>query len=358
MTSGHRKGRGYNDTTLFSTPIRAALLLAIAGLAGPGTPARGAESEPPLDQLVEINAEALIGAETAVKTDLGVAFNFRERRGIFNKVFQARGPKAFISKLEEAKDAGPGPRLLGGAEDVFSLLCVEGGTAQSNFELEGDWKISFKAKVQNLAPASSLAFRVNQDGKSYIQTSFFHDLLIVDGGKKKPKITPIKELQGEPFRWFDQKTEKGVDIEIEFKEKKLTIFMHLKKEGEGRGEGKGRGDGRRRGWKGKESEGADRERIEIISQENIEKPAKGKVVIAFQKLSFLLGDFKIEGKLSRSWAEEGIAKLRKDGKLKLKKEEKPAPAAVASGDPKARKGESATKKASLDDPDPEAEEDL
>jgi len=320
-----------------------------------------AEGEPSLDQLIEINAEALIGAETSVKTDLGVVFDFKERKGLFNKVFQIRGsPKAFLSKLEDAKATLPGQKLLDKAEDVFSVVCIDSGTALSNFELEGDWRIKFKAKIPSLVPAASLSFQMNLDGKSFLQTNFFHDLIVSDGGKKKQKLTPHKELQGDPLQWFDKTSEKGVDIEIEMKGKKLSIFMSPPKENSK----DQRREGRKGRWKGKEKEkekekeGDGPGRLEVISQEEIEKPAAGRIALSFQKLSFLLGDFKIEGKLSRSWADEGIAKLRKEGKLKLKREEKPAPAAVAAGDSKGKKGEKTGGKTSLEEPDPEAEDDL
>jgi hypothetical protein len=360
MTSGLRNRARYNGCTLFPAPSRALLAFAAALLACTGSRARAAEGEPPLDQLIEINSEALIGAETSVKTDLGVVFDFKERKGLFNKVFQTRGgAKAFVSKLEEAKGTVPGQKLLDKAEDVFSVLCIDSGTARSKFELEGDWRIRFKAKIPSLVPAAALSLQMNADGKSYLQTNFFHDLIISDGGKKKQKVTPHKDLQGDPLSWFDKTAEKGVDIEIEMKEKKLSIFMSPPK----REHAKGRGEGRRgRGGKGKDNEkekdGDGPGRLEVISQEEIEKPVSGGIALSFQKLSFLLGDFKIEGKLSRSWAEEGIAKLRKEGKLKLKKEEKPAPAAVAAGDSKGKKGEKAGGKTSLEEPDPEAEDDL
>jgi hypothetical protein len=325
-----------------------------------GSYVRGAESEPPLDQLIEINAEALIGAEMSVKTDLGIVFDFKEHKGLFNKVFQTRGsPKAFLSKLEDAKATLPGQKLVDKAEDVFSVVCIDSGTARSNFELEGDWTIKFKAKIPSLVPAASLSIQMNSDGKSFLQTNFFHDLLVSDGGKKKHYLTPHKELRGEPLSWFDKASEKGVAVEIQMKGKKLSIFMDAPRTPNAKADRK---EGGRRGrWKGKDAPGKEGDgpgRLEVLAQEGIEKPAGGRIAISFQKLSLLLGDFKIEGKLSRSWAEESIAKLRKEGKLKLKRETKPAPASVAAGESKARKGEKSGGKTSLEEPDPEAEDDL
>jgi hypothetical protein len=323
-------GKGERDAFLSA-------VLAFVSLALPGTAPRAAEEEPALDRLLEINSAEVFGdGGIKVSTDLGVKIEFKGD-GRFNKLFQSRsgGGRGFISKLEEAKAQAIGQKLLDKAEDVFSLIAIEGGTATSRFELADDFTIKFLTKI----PSGAGTFMVlvnQQDGRNYISTSFFQDILVLDGGRKRRKPTSHKHFQSEPMSWFDKGSEKGVPVEIAYKEKKLSIFLETKLD--------------------KKAEKA--ERVEVVSQEGIEKPSSGKVVLSFNKLSLLIGNLSIEGKLSRPWAEAAVAKLRKDGKLKLKREEKKPDAGagrLAAGDGKAA---AKKKKASVDEPDPEAEEDL
>jgi hypothetical protein len=296
-----------------------------------------AEGEPSLDRLIELNSAEILGApDLKVGTDLGVKLEFKGG-GRFDRLFQTRGAagKGFISKLEEAKANTLGQKLVEHAEDVFSLIVLEGGTAASKFELADDFTIKFHAKIHVLVPAGALTVFVNQqDGRNYVSTSFFQDILVMDGGRKRRKLSSHRHFMPEPVKWFDKTSEKGVPVEIVYKKNKFSVFLTMKLEKKG-----------------------EAERVEVVSQEGIEKPSSGKVVFSFNKLSLLIGNLSIEGKLSRSWAEAQIAKLRKDGKLKLKPDEKPDAGAgkLAAGEDKAA---GKTKKESVDGPDPEAEEDL
>ena len=300
---------------------------------------RAAEGEPSLERLLEINSAEVFGADgIEVGDGLRVKLDFK-KDGLFNKLFQSRsgGGRGFISSRDEAKVHSTGQKLMDKADDVFSFIAIEGGTAVSRFELADDFAIKFRAKIPFVVPAGSLAVLVNQqDGRNFIQTSFFQDLLVVDGGRKRRKPPSHRHFALEPARWFDRTAEKGMPVEILYRENKVSISIEAKLDK-------------------KEKDKADR--VEVVSQDGIEKPSSGKVVFSFNKLSFLIGNLSIEGKLNRSWAEGEIARLRKDGKLKLERERKRpegSPGGLAAGEGRTAE----KKKAGVDGPDPEAEDDL
>lgn len=55
----------------------------------------------------------------------------------------------------------------------------------------------------------------------------------------------------------------------------------------------------------------------MVSLEGIQKATSGKISFSFRNLSFCVSDLVIEGKYDRGWANSQIAKLRKEGKLKV-----------------------------------------
>jgi hypothetical protein len=181
-------------------------------------------------------------------------------------------------------------------------------------------------------------------------TNFFQDLTVSHGGRPKRKATTVQDFQAPPAKWFYQKAapQNATPVEIVFKDKKLSVSVTTY---------------------GKDDK--DSKKTEVVSQENIDKPSSGKIYFKFSKMSFGVADLVIDGKYSKSWAEEEIARLRKDGKLRMKP---PEPEEVAKKDdkgrprsqgaeksvPEAEKKARPAKKAppNVDQPDPEAQVDL
>jgi len=321
---------------------------------------RAAEPEPPIERLMELNSVDLFGQETSVK-DGRVSLRF-PGKGLFNRGFESPSPRGqgFVSNADEVKDAAARKVLMEGAKGEFTLVGRQMGRATSKFELADDFRISFRLRISNLPPAGLFLLTVNQpDPKNSIQTSFFQDLTVVEGGKKRRQVTSDKTYAAPPAKWFNQKSP-GVPFEIVFKDKKLSITM----------------------TKEPEKEGGKEEKVVLITSDPIEQASHGRIVFEFRNMSFLMSDLVVEGKYDRTWAEAAIAKLKKDGKLKLKppeavakekgakekgakekgvKEKKPKEGEQAGG-----ASSSATLKPSLkkkgspkvDEPDPESGEDL
>ena len=325
--------------------------------AGPAAGAPAAEPEPPFEKLLELNAATIFGVEPALQADR-VTLRF-PGKGLFAKAFDAPLVKGqgFISNADDVKDAATRKILMEGAKGEFSLVGRLGGRAVSRFELADDLRISFRLRAGNLPPNASLTVTLNQqDSKNSIQTSFLQDVTVLDAGKRRRQQAKDKTYAAPPSRWFNQKSP-GVPFEIVFKEKKLTISM----------------------TKEPEKEGGKDEKIELVTVDGVEKPSSGKVVMEFRNFSFLMSDLVIEGKYARPWVEGQIAKLRKEGKLRLappeavaaagkekdkekdKDKKKPPEGGAASGGPANLPPRPPVRKlgsTNIDEADPEADENL
>ncbi len=337
-----------------------ALLAAVVSFGGVGSWTYSQEKKDappadlPLEKLVELNAKELFGGEAKFK-DGRVTLTF-PGRGTFARGFRSgsTGGRGFISGLDDLKDPNMRGNLAGGLEAPFSFAGIEGGEALSKFELSDDFTISFRMRLPLVPPGASFLFRMHQeDAKSYLQTSFFQEIAVLDGGKPRKKTATDAVFSSPPAKWFIQKVAEpqATPVEIVFKDKKLSVFVSVF------------------------SEKAKSEKKEVVSLDGIEKPTSGKIFIKFSKLSFGIADFAIDGKYSRAWAEAEIARLRKEKKLRLRAEDpEPSEKKIAKPDVKGKRAPN-DKKADDDknpkrqprekrkppdvgQPDPEAEVDL
>jgi hypothetical protein len=297
------------------------------------------ESAPPLARLLELNKEELFGGDATIAGDR-VVIKF-PGKGSFGRAFLAKG---FVGDPSEIKGAKNKEAYLDKKPGELSCVGTDGGSAISKFELADDFNISFKLKIPTLLPQGMINFRVNQQERSFVQTSFFTDLTVVENGKpKKSKLTASQQFQGLPSKWFDRKDEAGLGVEIIFKDKKLSVFLTYKPTG---------------GRKEKEKE---RKREEIVYQEGLEAPSSGKLAIIFSKVSFGLYDLSIDGKVNRDWAEKEIQRLKDEGKLRTKEEEilaKDDKGGAAGSKTQVKPSRVKKGPVNLDEPDPEAEVDL
>ncbi len=258
------------------------------------------EAEPPLERLVELNATELFGGEASFQGDR-VTLRF-PGSGSFARGFRAGGSGGggFITALDDLKDPTIRENVAGGFNAAFSFAGIEGGQALSKFELAGDFTISFRMRVPQVSSASSMILRMHQeDAKSYLQTSFFREVSVLEGGKSRKKEAADAAFSGTPAKWFVQKHAEppGTPVEIVFKQRRLsvslTVFPEPKKS----------------------------EKKEIVSLDDLESPTSGKIALKFSKVSFGIADFVIEGKYSRPWVEEELGRLRKEKKLRLRTED-------------------------------------
>lgn len=308
---------------------------------------------PSLERLVELNAAELFGGEATFKEGR-VELRF-PGKGLFQRGFNApsAGGKGFISDLGILKDAGLRKAIVEGHEGAISFAAVDSGDALSRFEMAQDFKISFKVKLAQLPipAAGTISVRVNQDSSSFIQTTFFQDILAVDHGKKKRKMTSLKQFAGPPATWFPQKYSPLIPVEIVFKNGKVTVSMTTYPE--------------------KDEPEKHAKVVELVSMDGIQGPTSGRISLHFNKLSFGVMDFVVEGKYHRAWAEAEIAKLTKAGKLKVKPPEVKPPEVAAQnqkqGGAQARGATAAAAKkpqkikkggTDIDKPDPGADDDL
>lgn len=330
------------------------LLLFASLLLGTHTGAGSLADEPPFEKLVELNAKELFGAEAALKEGR-VTLRFGAK-GSFARAFRTSGGgggRGFVSNADDLKEATMRENVVGGLGSAFNFAGLEGGEALSRFELADDFKISFRMRAPVIAPNASFLLRVNQeDARSHIQTSFFQDITVLEAGKPRRKASTDERFTGPPARWFHQKhaDPPATQIEVVFKDKKLSISLTLYKEAKKPGEV-----------------------VSVVSQDAIERPARGKVFIKFTKLNFGVADFVIEGKYSKEWAEAELARLRKEKRIRLRPED-PEPsdkksekkAKGAKGKVSDKQQEPSAKKSKrpkreppdLSKPDPDAEVDL
>jgi hypothetical protein len=314
-----------------------------------------AESEePPLERLLELNAKEVLGAGASFsKGRVSVKFA-GAGAGAFPLAFSGQGvfwdPAALNAQAQN---------FVKGKEKSFTFVGLSGGTVRSSFDLLEDFRITFKLKIPHLRRGGSLSMTFNQsDKKSYVATSFFQDLVIVDEGKKSRVVTEHKHLQDPPLAWFDTRAADGVPVEVVFKEKKLSIFLTLPPAPEEGGKKDAKKKREKEGEQKKKEEEKKPQRIEVVSKGGIESPLGGKISWSFQGMALMVSDLEIEGKYSEEWAAGRIAELRKRGGLLTKETEavakgpEKAPAPPASAEKKTGGG------SGLDKPDPEAEVDL
>ncbi|HVR74305.1 MAG TPA: hypothetical protein VMT52_08235 [Planctomycetota bacterium] len=304
--------------------------------------------QPSLERLVELNAAELFGGEASFKEGR-VVIRF-PGKGLFQRGFNAPGGggKGFISDAGDLKAENMRKAILEGQESAFSFAAIDAGDALSRFEMAQDFKVSFKVRLVNLPipSGSMISVRVNQEGSSLIQTTFFQDILVVDQGRKKRKITSLKPFMGPPAAWFPQRSSPLIPVEIVFKDGKATVSMTTYPE--------------------KEKPLEHPKVVEIVSMDGIQSPTSGRIGFRFSRMSFGVMDFVVEGKYHRPWAEAEIAKLTKSGKLKVKPPEvaaqrpaqggaeaRGAAGAAVKRSQRAKKGET-----DIDKPDPGADDDL
>lgn len=260
-----------------------------------GTP--DSTAEPPLEKLVELNARELFGVEPELKD--GKVILRLTSNGAFGRAFKATGSagRGVVSSLEELKDPTLKGNVAAGIEGDFSFAGIDSGEALSRFELAGDLRITFRLRSNVIQPGASLLLRILQeDARNHVQTSFFQDIVVTENGKPRRKLTADARFTPHPSKWLLQKLAEpqATAVELLFQGKKLSVFVTLVPE------------------KGKT------ERIEVVSQDGIEKPAAGRIFLKFSKLTFGLASLVIEGKYNKPWVETELARLRKEKKLRLR----------------------------------------
>ena len=304
-------------------------LVSAAGEGGaPGKARKGR-----LARLAELNSEALFGGKVKVKGDR-FTLTF-PGEGLFEKGFDCRARRraGVVSDPAAIKDEAVKKVLLHGADGKFSFVGLSSGTAISRFPLTDDYKISFKLRIPTLMRGSKLVWYLNREKKDYLEVNFFRQAALVKKGRPRSRrLSPDPRFRQGPDKWFDRKS-KGVPVEMSYKGGTLAVRMHA---------GKGK-DGM----------------TEVVTLENVKELSEGKLALSFEKVSFLVTDFTIEGQLPRKWLEAAIESLKSAGRLK---ENDPA---GAKGDKKSEQGETKDSKKGkkkegpdIDRPDPEADEDL
>lgn len=312
-----------------------------------------ASSEPPLKKLLELNARELFGGEAQVKGER-VTIRF-PGEGSFARGFRVgKGHgKGFVSNVNDIRDGAVRKQLTQGIGAAFSCAGLDGDSAMSVFEMADDFSVRFKLKIPFLAPQAQFSVRINdRDSRNYIQTNFLQDIAAMDGGKKRQARTGNQVYAGSPAKWWEARSRGTIPVQIAFKDGKVTVSCGAGDPASAqRGRGRGRGRGKEKGKDGPEL-------VEMVSLEGFEKATSGKIRFAFQNLSLCMADLVIDGKYDPRWAESQIAKLRKDGKLKLSE---PAVSSKKSGSASGGSKASAKKrkgKVDIDEPDPEEGQEL
>ena len=289
-----------------------------------------------LRKLVELNGDSIFGGHVKLKGER-ITLTFAGD-GAFEKGFQcsSKSRSGVVSDKRLVKDVAVKKVLIDGAQGKFSFLGLTSGTAVSRFPLEGDYNISFKLRIPTLMRGSKMTWYLNREKKDYIQLNFFRQAALFKKGRlKSRKVSKIPRFRKGADKWFDRKSA-GVPVEISFKEDKLTVRMEEKKAGEKKGT-----------------------MTEVVSLDEIQERNHGRLALSFDKVSFLVTDFKIEGKLPRSWVEQEIESLRKVGKLKMPADKPKAEAKKGKQDGKKDPKKGKEKEGpDLDTPDPEIDEDL
>ncbi len=315
-----------------------AALAAVALLGASAAISPSIAADPAFDRLVEANASALFGGH--LKLEKNDRFTLTFHTGHFEKGFacKPRGRGQILSDPTELKSPVYRKVLIDGHKGEFSFVTTGGGTALSKFELANDYTMSFRLRAPRLASGAKLDLSFNRTGKSYIRTRFFQDLSVT-GAKRAQAKTSKAQFSGAPSAWFDQKSP-GVPVSIEYRGDKMTIRMGVVE---------------------------DREKdkykmVEVVALEGIKDPSKGKIGLVFDKVSFLVSDLRITGKFPREWAEKEIARLRDAKKLRVPKEAGGAgeKGAKGKGDETTgqKKKRSRSNEPDLDQPDPEADDEL
>ncbi|MBN1441303.1 MAG: hypothetical protein JXA90_01280 [Planctomycetes bacterium] len=324
---------------------RMPLLLALAAGIAPSALCVGAEvaaAGPSFADLLNWNAETIFGGKLTLEKDDRFTLAF-PGEGLFEKGFRCQGKagQGVISDAAAVKDVSVKRTLLEGAAGTFSLVGLSSGSAVSRFPLGNDYSISFKVRIPILMAASKLVFILNQEGRSYIQLSFFQEASVISGGRRRAAAASRDpRFRGPPAQWFDRKSA-GVPVEIVFKEGKLTVRMHAPAQGNLK-------------------EGM----ADVVTLDGVSEPTEGNLALSFDRISFLISDLKIAGKLPADRLKQEIESLRGTGQLRTRAPEPPAagketkdtPDAAKKGDSKAKPKKDTKKGPDLEQPDPEADD--
>jgi hypothetical protein len=251
------------------------------------------KSDLPLERLVQLNAAALFGSgkvtfrdqsvEVLLDGDGQIAAAFEGIGIMDSKHEQMTGSNRKFIRYGDQKG---GEKLLPG----LAAIGMDGGKWVSRFPLAGATKVSFDIRIPNLLTReSSLTLRLNWNGKTGYETSFFTSIARVSGDQTlSPRYASDPKLRKPASSWFPRKGE-PVKVEFAVEDDKCVV----------------RFDGK-----------------ELVTYPKV-KDAGGKVVFLYQKLVFTIQNLKISGKVDLEWCRERLADLEKKGELKVV--ESPAP---------------------------------
>jgi hypothetical protein len=286
--------------------MRSALLALPFFLSLPAGASRAGD-EPSLEDLLRLNGEAIFGGPARLEAGDRIVIPLT-KPGQFEKCFVNVGKSAMVNPESLKGDlnrkilANPNPEA--GGEVPNPVIVGKGdGDWQSKFELSGDVEVRFNLRVPALQNGSRLQLRLNQSSKGMLQTgSFFQGAALVSGKKAVKQAQPPKEYQGPPDKWFEKK--EIVGIEAVFAKGNFTLKM------------------RKNAKDPKDVVEAELAKIEDAA------PAGGKIAFSYNKLTFLISDLTIAGKIDREWIKGQLEELKSKGKLVEKeppKEAEPPP---------------------------------
>jgi hypothetical protein len=276
----------------------------------------GEDAEPSFEELLRLNSTALFGGETKIENDrITIAY---KKGGQFDRGFQGAG----IVNPDSLKEANK--NILGDTKEV-AVVGRGDGEWTSRFDLSGDIALKFKIRMPGIQKGSQFILRINQSQKSQIQTSFFQDVALVQGGKPKKRTSAPKEFQSPPEKWLDRKA--LMDVNMNLHEGKLLLKVsedpEKAKEREKERE-KNREKSKEKGKDKPKDAAKDSPKNLEITLDEASEASGGKVSFSFRKLSFVVSDMTLSGKYDRAWCEEQLKQLDKDKKL-VRKAEKPPP---------------------------------
>jgi hypothetical protein len=249
-----------------------------------------AGDEPSLEDLVRLNGEAIFGGAARLEAGDRLVIPLT-KPGQFEKCFVG---KSGMVNPESLKGEGNRKVLANpeGGEIANQVVVGRGdGEWQSRFELSGDVEVRFNLRVPATQNGSRLQLRLNQSAKGVLQTgSFFQGAALYSGKKVVKQAQPSKkEYQAPPDKWFDKKG--IVAIEAVFAKGNFSLKM------------------RKVVKDPKDAAEAELAKLEDAA------PAGGKIAFSFNKLTFLISDMTIAGKVDREWLQGQIEELRTKGKL-------------------------------------------
>ena len=318
--------------TVGPSVLMAAVLLAAASSIAAGSPV-----EPSFDKLVELNSTAIFGGDLKRHKDR-FTLTF-PGEGHFERGFDCKGSRRgqIISNLKQVKNVAARKVLIDGhKKGKPSLVALNGGSAISRFELADDYEIRFRMRAPNLDARSQLVWYLNRRGtREMVRSSFFRDIV---AGKKNRTRTRNARFAASPGKWFDRGAE-GMLVVMTCKAGKVSVEIGVTKM-----------------EKKKQVE-----KLEEVVSATVGGPSGGKIGFSFDRVSFMLSDFRVKGKFPRKGVEAEIARLKKAKKLrtqdKAQAAQKGKPGKNAAPPGKVRR-RSRRDPPDLDKPDPEAGEDL